>query len=155
MRLLYTEKDLLLSACPARQSVPLTAYLVRFSVTNVFTREGNALSKHTLHTKFVLCASREQRSKPLSSTWPSAFIHQRADKLESVWRCTVAQSVVTLASVGCFRSPDIDIKRSHFCTEITGGFGAGVKGDAGSGCRFCVLRKSSARGSRYIWKVVV
>lgn len=155
MRLLYTEKDILLSACPAPQSVQLTAYLVRLSVTNVFTREGNALSKHTLHTKFVLCALREQRSKPLSSTWPSAFIHKCADKLESVWRCTVAQSVVTLAPVGCFRSPDIDIKPSHCCTEITGGFGAGVKGDDGFGCRFWAPRKSSARGSRYISKVVV
>lgn len=85
MRLLYTEKDLLLSACPARQSVPLTACLVRSSVTGVFTRGGNALSKHTLHTKFVLCASsRELRLKPLSSTWPSPSIHKRVEKLESV-----------------------------------------------------------------------
>lgn len=73
------------SVCPERQHVLLTAFfffLVRSSVTNVFTRTKDALSEHTLHTVIVLCDSRELRSKLLSCTSFVGVHHTPVHKLE-------------------------------------------------------------------------
>lgn len=68
MHHLYTEKDISLSFALLGNMSCSLRFLVRSSVTNVFTRTKHALSEHTLHDMIVLCDSRELRSKLLSCT---------------------------------------------------------------------------------------